>query len=402
MTKNNSTGFSALPGGSRYVYGKFFDIGNGGYWWSSTDNDDATYAIYRSINYNNKYLTSSTVNKVIGLSVRCVKDYTHSLPKIETTTPIVNSANTANCGGKIITNGGEIITARGVCWNTSTAPTISNSKSNESVETAVFTSLISGLKPSTKYYARAYATNSLGTVYGAEVSFTTTPSVTVMDIDGNIYHTITIGTQTWMIENLKTTKFNDGTSISLVTDSAEWIKRYGTDNYCWYNNIKNSNGALYNWGAIDTRKLAPIGWHVPSNSEWSTLRDFVSTHLGTSSSVAKALAANTDWTTDTGTDNIGNDLTKNNSSGFSALPCGERTSSNGSFDGLGQYGCWWSSTTGSSHYLVGTYTMYSYWVDYIQMNYNSSNVLGENIYTQYNESHLDSHQPGFSVRCIKD
>ena len=99
---------------------------------------------------------------------------------------------------------------------------------------------------------------------------------TVTDKDDNVYHTVTIGTQTWMAENLKTTKYNDGTAIPLVTDSTAWTSLL-TPAYCWYNydatTYKNTYGALYNWYAVNTGKLAPIGWHVATDAEWTTLTD---------------------------------------------------------------------------------------------------------------------------------
>ena len=104
-------------------------------------------------------------------------------------------------------------------------------------------------------------------------------SNTVTDIDGNAYHTVAIGTQVWMVENLKTTRYNDGTAIPLVTDSAVWGNLTSTPGYCWYNNdmsmYKNLYGALYNWYAVSTEKLAPEGWHVPTNSEWGVLINYL-------------------------------------------------------------------------------------------------------------------------------
>jgi len=99
---------------------------------------------------------------------------------------------------------------------------------------------------------------------------------TVKDIDGNIYNIVKIGKQKWLKENLKTTKFNDGTAIPLVTDSLTWIKDT-TPAYCNYKNTTNTDtintcGRLYNWYTVNTSKLCPTGWHVPSDTEWTTLR----------------------------------------------------------------------------------------------------------------------------------
>src|SRR5271157_74086 len=101
---------------------------------------------------------------------------------------------------------------------------------------------------------------------------------TVTDIDGNVYHTINIGTQEWLAENLRTTRYSDGSPIPLVTDSLTWGKLI-TPGYCWYNNdsatFGRTYGALYNWHAVNTKKLAPKGWHVPSDSEWTILINFL-------------------------------------------------------------------------------------------------------------------------------
>ncbi len=97
---------------------------------------------------------------------------------------------------------------------------------------------------------------------------------TVTDNDGNVYHTVAIGKQVWMAEDLKTTKYNDGTPIPLVTDGTAWVN-LNTPGCCWYNNdadtYKATYGALYNWYAVNTGKLAPAGWRVASDADWKTL-----------------------------------------------------------------------------------------------------------------------------------
>jgi len=179
----------------------------------------------------------------------------------------------------------------------------------------------------------------------------------VTDADGNVYHTVTIGTQTWTVENLRTTKYNDGTAIPHVTDSTAWAN-LSTPAYCNYGNTVNSDsikkfGNLYNWYAVNTGKLAPTGWHIPTDSEWTVLVDYLILHGynydGTTDTndavgnkVAKSLAAQTDWKSGGLTGGIGVDLSKNNSSGFSALPGGLRRVSG--FIGIGSEGRWWSAT----------------------------------------------------------
>lgn len=209
------------------------------------------------------------------------------------------------------------------------------------------------------------------------------PTNTVTDIDGNVYHTITIGTQTWMVENLMTTHYNDGTSIPYVTDNIHW-NILASPAYCWYNNDaannKNIHGALYNWYAVNTGKLAPKGWHVATDAEWTTLQNYVNANLGISPSVAKALAATTYWVFDSSANTIGNDLSKNNSTGFTALPSGFRNNT-GSFTTIGLYGYFWTSSNKDSQ---------SAW--YRVLYFNDSNAgKSDNVYKY-----------AMSVRCIKD
>ena len=178
---------------------------------------------------------------------------------------------------------------------------------------------------------------------------------TVTDADGNVYQTVLIGNQVWTAEDLRTTKYNDGTAITKVTDSTAWAN-LTTPAYCYYNSTMNSDsiskfGSLYNWYAVNTGKLAPVGWHVPTDSEWEVMQCYLvmngynydGTTDTTNNKIAKSLAAKTDWSTYSNTGTIGCDLTKNNSSGFSALPGGFRYD-DGSFYYQGYDGDWWSAT----------------------------------------------------------
>lgn len=197
-------------------------------------------------------------------------------------------------------------------------------------------------------------------------------SSTVTDADGNIYNTIVINTQTWLIENLKTTQYNDSTSIPLVTDFDTWINLTTTPAYCWYNNdkatYKTPYGALYNWYTVNTRKLCPKGWHIPSDYEWS---DLISWSGGSASAGIELKEA--------GTSHWLSPNTGNNSTGFTALPGGVLKSIG--FGGLGTGGVWWSSTEGTTI---------------------SSNALS--LSNNENNAVLASwgKENGFSVRCIKN
>ena len=205
----------------------------------------------------------------------------------------------------------------------------------------------------------------------------------VTDIDGNVYHTVQIGSQVWMVENLKTTTYRNGDSIPNITDSIEWSD-LSTGAQCNYSNNSNLGtiyGKLYNWYAVsDPRNIAPKGWHVATDAEWTTLENYVAEHMGTSGSVGKALAATSDWTRFTVEGGVGSDLTKNNSTGFTALPGGNRYA-NGKHDDVGDIGCWWSSTEAdpASAWSRGIYCYYAT----VSRNYGLKKC-------------------GFSVRCIKD
>ncbi len=306
-----------------------------------------------------------------------------------TTTAISNiTETTAICGGNITSDGGAAVTARGVCWSTSQSPTISDDTTKNGTGTGSFISNITGLTIDSTYYVRAYAINSKGTSYGNEVSFT---AGTAIDIDGNTYHIITIGTQTWMVENLKVTKYNDGTAIPLVTDVTAW-DNLTTPGYCWYNNDattnKNTYGGLYNWHAVNTGNLAPSGWHVPTDAEWTTLEDYLIAngynYDGTTSgnNIAKAMASTTNWSSSITEGAPGNTdyPTYRNKSELTVFPGGYRATI-GSFHKIGEQGNFWSSTESTTEYA---------W--YRRLSYDYSYVSR---YEAYKEA-------GHSVRCIRD
>jgi uncharacterized protein (TIGR02145 family) len=191
------------------------------------------------------------------------------------------------------------------------------------------------------------------------------------DIDGNVYNTVQIGTQTWIKENLRTTRFNDGSNISLVTDNLAW-SNMTSEGYCWYNNdentFKESYGALYNWYAVNQDKLCPPGWHVPGDEEWEILADY----LGGNYIAGRKLK-------ETGTKHWVVHSRATNESGFTALPGGHRYES-GPFYFLGVTGVWWSSTDSDSDNARLWTIMYD-------------NSFYSNNYFK---------QAGYSVRCVKN
>jgi Uncharacterized protein conserved in bacteria len=212
--------------------------------------------------------------------------------------------------------------------------------------------------------------------------------VACTDANGNNYTVVTIGSQTWMAENLKTTQYNDGTAIPVITDNTSTWGNLTTPAYCWYNNdaatYKNMYGALYNWHAVHTGRLAPLGWHVPTDGEWTTLENYLTAngynYDGSTSGnyCAKSLASNTNWVIDTTTGAVSNDLSKNNRTGFSAQPGGYRYND---ADGAGQFTYWWSSAENDPN---------NAWNRHL-------NYYGNNLHPGYSGK-----SSGFSVRCVKD
>jgi len=198
------------------------------------------------------------------------------------------------------------------------------------------------------------------------------PADTISDSDGNVYTYVTIGTQVWMAENLKTTLYSDGTLIPNVTDEYEW-DNLSTPAYCWYDNDEVNKavyGALYNLHAVNTGKLCPEGWHVPADKEWEVLETFLG---GGSVAGGKMKEIGTNhW------QNPNKEATNNG--GFKALPGGYRGDPNNDFWMLGIMGCWWSSTQ-SGTFGVSRYV-------------ESCN--------RYLTTHDFKHYTGLSIRCLKD
>jgi uncharacterized protein (TIGR02145 family) len=275
--------------------------------------------------------------------------------------------NTAVCGGTIIDDGGSTISVKGVCWSTNKIPTIANHKTTDSTAELHFVGTLSALSAGYEYHVRAYATNTIGTGYGEDKTFTTA----IMDFEGNAYNTVTIGTQTWMVENLKATYYDVGIPLLNIIDNTDWATtEYQA--YCWYNNdslYKNPYGALYNWYAVDSRSVCPFGWHIPAAAEWDSLIDYLG---GPSVAGGKLKEIGiTHWfSPNTGA---------TNETGFTALPTGKRNSS-GDFTDMGSVGTWWC-------YYFDPGKVYAY-----QISYDNASVV----------KYLDFKNMGFPVRCIKD
>nr|WP_321453193.1 fibrobacter succinogenes major paralogous domain-containing protein [uncultured Carboxylicivirga sp.] len=186
---------------------------------------------------------------------------------------------------------------------------------------------------------------------------------TVTDIDGNIYNTVVIGTQTWMAENLRTSKYKDGVDIPYVSYNVDWNSSLTSDAYCWHNNdesYKIPYGGIYNWYTVATEKLCPSGWHVPSDAEWTILINY----LGGSAIAGNKLKVNEAGGT--------------NEVGFNAQLGGSASTSFGS---LGSVGYYWTSTIFDSEF------------SYLQVLYSDMERIDRFMYDR---------PQGFSVRCLKD
>jgi uncharacterized protein (TIGR02145 family) len=216
----------------------------------------------------------------------------------------------------------------------------------------------------------------------------------VKDIEGNIYKTITIGTQTWMQENLRVTTYRDGSKIPVVTDSVQWSNNWNKGKplqrpmMCWHSNDQrtytaNKFGALYNWYAINpatngNKKICPTGWHVPSDAEWTTFINYLDPiadggENGDNTVGIKMKSTGTNYWKYP-------NLDANNSSGFTGFPGGYRND-DGKYSVIGNYGIWWSSKEKGTDEA---------WVRYL---YNDLRVIDRG---------TEHKSYGLSVRCLKD
>jgi uncharacterized protein (TIGR02145 family) len=215
----------------------------------------------------------------------------------------------------------------------------------------------------------------------------------VVDVQGNSYRTVQIGTQCWMAENLRATQYDDGTPITHITGITAW-QNASTEAYCWPGNdpvLGATYGALYNWYVTDPasnggRSVCPAGWHVPTDQEWIDLRLYMVANghnydgSPVVNKIGKAMAADTLWAASTVIGAVGNDLSLNNSSGFTTLPAGTRNP-NGIFAGQLQFGNFWSATEAGTGYA---------W--YQAVRHSQINLFRDD----------GSKIHGFSLRCIQD
>lgn len=348
------------------------------------------------LNPNTLYYTRAYATNVIGTGYGNQVSFTTNpiVVPVLTTTEITSITQTSSVsGGTISTENGGYITTRGVCWSTVPDPTISDSKTSDGSDIGTYSSTLIGLTQNTTYYVRAYATNIAGTGYGNTISFTTqdnpaifNPNVnygTVTDIEGIVYKTISIGTQVWMAENLRTSKYNNGDFIGTTTPATLNISEESTPKYQWAYQGKEgyiaTYGRLYTWHTVtDVRKICPIGWHVSSNPEWGTMRDYVQAGINVFYSPGGLLKeiGTTHWQPPYDPSRF---ILSTNKTGFTALPGGWVY--NGSFYGMGIIGIFWTRSEANTTYGI-------FWT---MSNINDHLEVGS-----------DYKRRGHSIRCLKD
>ena len=306
----------------------------------------------------------------------------YNLPVVITDTVSDIADFTATCGGTVTDDGGDSMVTRGVCWSTAPNPIIDNIHTFDGHGMGSFTSGLTGLSSGLTIYVRAYATNHEGTAYGNEVTFSipinpngdsrscpSTPTLT--DVDGNIYNTVQIGDQCWLRENLRTTRYADGTPIE-HGNGASYTTPY------WYYPMddaanKPNYGLLYNWPAVvrgvtgsaanpsGVQGICPDGWHVPSVAEWTQLTDYVSSQSeyvcgGNYINIAKAMVSTVGWDLSSMSNPClagNNDPATNNATGFGALPAGVYYDNNVDgfiFFGRGFNTFFWTATADENYF----------------------------------------------------
>ncbi len=376
---SNITGTSA-SGGGNVTAGGGASITTRGVCWSTSANptiadsktvDGTGTGIFTSnisgltpcTNYHLRAYVTNASGTTYGVDIPFTSGI--GLATVSTSAISAVTMTTATFGGNVTGSCASTVTARGVCWNTSISPTIANYKTIDGSGAGNFTSNLTGLLVNTRYYVRAYATNSFGTSYGLEVTFVTDP-FTISDIEGNTYDVVRIGTQLWTGNDMAASKYNDNTSIPLVTDNSAWMSTSSAA-YCWYNNSvpvnKKIYGAIYNWYVVNSGKICPSGWHVPTDLEWNTLEIYLQNNgynydgtidtdnsRETNNKTAKSLSYTGFWGSSTIVGSVGNtDFPEyRNKTSFAARPGGGRGYSDGEFSNVTYSEYWWTSTEASS------------------------------------------------------
>lgn len=343
------------------------------------------------------------------------------VPTVITASVTDITGNSAVCGGVVTDAGSDSVTSRGVCIGLSPSPTIAERHTVDGQGVGTFATQVTGLSSNLTYYVRAYAVNSVGIAYGDDQSFVipvnpdgdahSCPDAPLLvDVDGNVYNTVQIGQQCWMRENLRTTRYADGTSIPQG-------ETYSLTTGLWYYPMnepenKSNYGLLYNWAAVmhgaagsdanpsGVQGVCPNGWHVPSDAEWTQFHNYVNAQSpnvcsGIDGQIGKSLAATVGWDDSGLSDScvVGNThFATNNATGFGALPAGfyshsSMLTSGSAYGGLGYVTFFWTSS--------GVPALYGYNdVYYWGLHANYALMIHNDFY--------DSDGDAQSVRCVKN
>jgi uncharacterized protein (TIGR02145 family) len=311
------------------------------------------------------------------------------LPVIDISDITAFTGSSAKVDAFVIRDGGASVTERGICYDTSENPQITNNKTSEGNGKGRINSVLNGLTANTTYYVRAYASNISGTGYSEQIKFTTMGSDNgTFNYSGETYSFKTIGTQTWMTENMAFLP-DDITLESYITYTVpEYsVPLYnGKDgNAAKSTDIYKTFGVLYNWPAA--MKVCPCGWHLPSDSEWNTLEKHLGLlETGSDSRIKRSRTEVANQMKETGTihwKNIKNKSNNgNNYSGFNALP-GGYSDSRYSSDGRGYSAYFWSSSETNENQALNRKIESGLYFD---------GILKEEVFKNLK----------YSVRCIKD
>lgn len=412
---DNTSGFSGLPAGYRSGSGVYASMHKFGYWWSDTPTgpDKAGFVAARN---SSSTLKVGSFDRRAGFSVRCVR----VAPVVDPVVDVVVDPAPASCPvvvteaveqvgsdqatvrSSVGADGNDPVIARGVAWDTAPDPTLAANATGSGSGSGVFTVQLGALPPTTTFFVRAYATNSVRTCYGETLSFTTLPAVaqetqncptTVSDISGNVYGTVRIGSQCWMKQNLKTLQYRDGSPVvgfSLAANNAGYFPV--TD---FYPGVYRAEfGELYNHRAVTEAKgLCPVGWHVPSNEEWNTLASFLDpaaapnagavaqTLSATAGGALKSLKTYDPQVSASFFGWISPNTQATDAVGFDGRPAGQRRDHLFDVLEMRKFGGWWASTS----------TGDAAWYHAIRFD-NGAIVRASDSRTRL----------GLSVRCVKD
>lgn len=371
------------------------------FWTSSQGSKSKSW--FRTLELQNNKSFRNKNFKSIAAYVRCIKDQDSSSAIIQK--PVVYTSLVSDImqfsaygRGGIVDDGGDEIRSSGLVWSTEENPTLQDNLSTDG-HGAEFRSKISGLKANTVYYVRAYAINKAGIAYGDQIKFRTEelckpcPNTSYINYQGQTYHTVMIGSQCWMRENLT---IGEVINTNLMQTDNDVIEKY-----CYNDDpsLCAIYGGLYQWDEMmryDTSSsknqgICPDGWHIPSDMEWKVLEGAIDSLYGVGDPIWDQLA---DRGYNAGKYLKSKELWKEAGKGsdlycFTGLPAGAVKHIGGRMYGLGSYSCFWSSTQVNSHQSISRSLTYK-WRPF---KYTAGDKVGR--YNSYKRS-------GFSVRCLKD